>query len=962
MWRQGEYEAFRRMYPEFIYDSYKYDVQPEGLHITFCFRIVMRAESGEGRTENENDIVFEPSAVVETRDFLDASHLSKETLDTLVFNIGMAELVSYWKCYCPPLVRIRPFGMDDRQVAFWKKLYYNGLGEFFYTNNIEASEEDFMTIRCEDGERRTESGERRAERLFRTGGVCDSHIVPIGGGKDSVVTLELLSEQWVDRPLRERPLPLIMNPRGATIECVKAAGYTMDDVIVIRRSIHPKLLELNKQGALNGHTPFSAMLAFYTLLASAMTGSRPDIALSNENSANESTVAGTKVNHQYSKSLEFENDFRVYVKEYVSTELNYYSFLRPLSELQIAMLFARYDKYHPVFRSCNVGSKEDVWCGHCAKCLFAYIILSPFIEPERLSCIFGKNMLDDESMRHEFDQLTGNAETKPFECVGTVSEVNSALSMCIAKWYPGERPALLKGYVQRPVSARLDSLTWGTGNGEREEERGYDSERPLSLGYVPNNLPKSDFEILLGHICYSEGASADRGMSSGKYAEQFYRYDSLFNLLCGKEILIAGYGREGKSSEALLKKLFPRRSYDVSNNNEELIELLKTKRYDLILKSPGIPNFVIEDYCEMSRVSSQTDIFLRVYGDITVGISGTKGKSTTTSLIHHVLRESYGDKNVVLAGNIDIPLFDIIPSLNDRSIVVAELSCHQLENIHRAPHISVLLNLFEEHLDHYRDYSGYCDAKMQIAKKQSENDVFFYCGDNADLRHEVEKYRDAIVSRKHKYGLSEAKALKPLQEMALPLIGDHNFSNIYVTWLVAEEMGVPFDCFKEALMTFKGLEHRLERVDSVGGVTYYNDSISTIPQATIAAVDALQKVDTLILGGFSRGIDYEPLAEYLLRNPVGKRVRNIVLFGSAGREIERAMSTEDAGYGDGRHIMCHFDTDYSMKRAVEFAAQYTEEGCICLLSPAASSYDHYKNFEERGKEFKECVEKRRCEM
>jgi hypothetical protein len=214
----------------------------------------------------------------------------------------------------------------------------------------------------------------------------------------------------------------------------------MEEVLVIRRKIDPTLLELNAKGYLNGHTPFSAMLAFYTRLASALSGI-PNVALSNENSANESTVIGTSVNHQYSKSLEFEDDFRAYASGF-----NYFSFLRPLSELQIAMLFSRFTDYHDVFRSCNVGSKEDIWCGHCAKCLFAYIILSPFIEPKRLNEIFGKSMLDDMTMELEFKQLIGEAETKPFECVGTVSEVRQALSMALKRWYPEERPALVKDF------------------------------------------------------------------------------------------------------------------------------------------------------------------------------------------------------------------------------------------------------------------------------------------------------------------------------------------------------------------------------------------------------------------------------------------------------------------------------------------------------------------------------------
>ena len=164
-------------------------------------------------------------------------------------------------------------------------------------------------------------------------------------------------------------------------------------------------------------------------------------------------MIGTSVNHQYSKSLEFEDDFRRYCPGF-----NYFSFLRPLSELQIAMLFSRFTDYHDVFRSCNVGSKQDIWCGHCAKCLFAYIILSPFIEPSRLNHIFGKAMLDDITLQLEFDQLIGEAETKPFECVGTVSEVRQALAMTLRRWYPTEhKPALLNSHNVPNALKTLDA-------------------------------------------------------------------------------------------------------------------------------------------------------------------------------------------------------------------------------------------------------------------------------------------------------------------------------------------------------------------------------------------------------------------------------------------------------------------------------------------------------------------------
>lgn len=904
MSKQRSYNTFRQMFPEFVYESFCYDLQDDGLHLSFLFRL-------------NDKISFEPTAFIPSRPFLHPERLSKATLDTLVFHMGMIELISYWKCVCPPRVTVKPYSLTAEQVAFWKKLYYNGLGEFFYTNNIVASEEDFMTLR---GVGSAPAPNLDKENLF-SGSDEGIHIVPIGGGKDSVVTLEILREA-------EHPLPMIMNPRGATVGCIEKAGYSLDDVIVVKRTIHPRLLELNKNGCLNGHTPFSAMLAFYTLLVSTLTGTRPHVALSNENSANESTVVGTSVNHQYSKSLEFEDDFRRYVATYISKEFDYYSFLRPLSELQIAMLFARNERYFDVFKSCNVGSKTDIWCGHCAKCLFAYIILSPFISPTRLNAIFGKNMLDDSTMQLEFDQLHGLADTKPFECVGTVAEVNAALSMTLKRWYRDADmlPALLRDFEAKPVTMSLSEFC------------------------DDNNLPKAD-----AHLLKTTLQSAVEQFSEARDSKAFFRSEQFEALLAGKRILIAGYGREGKSTHALLRRLFPGQQFDVAHNDEEIVENLKDNTYDLIVKSPGIPSFRFEGLCDLGRITSQADLFLQVYGDLTIGVTGTKGKSTTANLIYAVMKEARGEQHVVLAGNMGIPLFDIVDSLSADTQVVAELSCHQLEIIHRAPHCSVLLNLFQEHLDHYHGYADYQRAKMQIALRQRVGDVCYYCSDNADLVAQVAEYKPQILSDLQPYGMAAARADALMQQVKLSLIGEHNFLNAYVVSLAARHCGASDEAIIRGLNGFQGLEHRLERVATVNGVTFYNDSISTIPQTTIAAVEALQRVDTLILGGFSRGIDYTPLAHYLTTpSGLGARIGAVALLGSAGKEIKEALDKMATTPSD-RQYYCHFDADYDMMQAVRFAMERSDKGSICLLSPAASSYDHYKNFEARGAHYKQCV-------
>ena len=352
---------------------------------------------------------FRPTLEIPARPFFDWDSIPEEQLQNLAFQIGMTELVSYWKIACPKRVVVKPFTLTESQQAFWKKLYYNGLGEFLYLNSITVSKEELMEIDSESGKAFAKVNLSLSEKT----------LVPIGGGKDSVVTLECLRNEM---PV----IPLIVNPRGATLNCVKTAGYNENEFIVINRTLDPAMLKLNAEGYLNGHTPFSALLAFIGVLVAF--GSRSKyIALSNENSANESTVPGTNINHQYSKSIEFESDFRQYVAENINDEVQYFSFLRPLSELQIAKLFSQCEAYHPVFRSCNAGSKTDSWCGKCPKCLFTWIILSPFLSREKLTAIFGKDLMADESLHPILEELNGTAAVKPFECVGTVEEVRACL-------------------------------------------------------------------------------------------------------------------------------------------------------------------------------------------------------------------------------------------------------------------------------------------------------------------------------------------------------------------------------------------------------------------------------------------------------------------------------------------------------------------------------------------------------
>lgn len=415
---QIKFDSLRKEYPYMEYIGFQSSIDQKGLLVTYEFNLAGK-------------YTFRPEFFVPVRRYF-TGFPSIETINSpvyqnLLFHIGLIEMISYWKCACPPKVIIRPFKLNTDQVNWWKNVYYQGLGEFFYTNNIHTTSEKFMQIHSEGEELHT----------FALN-LDDTIIVPIGGGKDSVVTLELLKKTAAVRPF-------ILNPRGATLECARVSGFGNDGYIEVNRQLDAQLLRLNEQGFLNGHTPFSALLAFYSLLIAAVSGHR-HIALSNESSANEPTVAGTQVNHQYSKSFSFESDFRDYVTSYISADFNYFSFLRPLNELQIARLFSAQVKYYPAFKSCNAGSKTDEWCCNCPKCLFAFTILSPFIPTIELVHIFGKNLFEQPEMIPYFKELTGIEDVKPFECVGTIEEVNAALLLYIQKNKFKKLPLLLDYY------------------------------------------------------------------------------------------------------------------------------------------------------------------------------------------------------------------------------------------------------------------------------------------------------------------------------------------------------------------------------------------------------------------------------------------------------------------------------------------------------------------------------------
>ena len=445
-----------------------------------------------------------------------------------------------------------------------------------------------------------------------------------------------------------------------------------------------------------------------------------------------------------------------------------------------------------------------------------------------------------------------------------------------------------------------------------------------------------------------------------------------------KSLALLGFGREGRSTYTLLRQVFPQKVLTIIDENEAIREDSTLKNdtnllfvtgencmqyidnYDIAIKSPGIPSNTLPSALKQVIITSQTDIFLQCYGHQSIGITGTKGKSTTASLVYHILKNA--DFNAMLVGNIGIPPFECIADIKPESIVVLELSSHQLEYVSHSPHIAVLLNIFQEHLDHYNSYLDYQLAKLNIGKYQGQSDYFIYNDDNEAVKSLIHtlnstKHRElpfspepqtsaAIHIANNEIILTLDDAVTKLYNTSLsqPLQGHHNLYNIMAAAAACYLSGVNFGSLESGIRSFKGLEHRIEQVGEYDGIIWYNDSIATIPEATIEAVKTLHNVDTLILGGFDRGIEYDILYPFL--NTSG--ISNIIFIGGAGERMMR----EFTAYGV-KNITFYTAEDYA--KVVSVAREFTAKGKICLLSPAAASYDMFKNFEERGNIYKKNV-------
>lgn len=427
----------------------------------------------------------------------------------------------------------------------------------------------------------------------------------------------------------------------------------------------------------------------------------------------------------------------------------------------------------------------------------------------------------------------------------------------------------------------------------------------------------------------------------------------LKQIITNKNILILGFGREGKSTLREVLALGGFLSVAISDAKDIPSEIKAEipenvsyitgpgyldclDEFDVVFKSPGV--VLKKPAAEYKAlITAQMDIFIEAYRDNIIGITGTKGKSTTSSLIAHILKEN--GKNVLFAGNIGIPVFDICEQVEDDSVIVLEMSCHQLEFIKVSPRISVLLNIYEDHLDHYGTREKYAEAKKNIYRWQKKEDFLFTTA--ATLEECKDTPGRVIIIDKSMAPFTD------LAETGSLLKGNHNILNAAFAYNVVKEFGIDGAGFMKAFPSFVGLPHRLQFIGSKDGIDYYDDSISTTVKSAISAVESIENAGTVLLGGMERNLEYDELIDYLLTS----KLQRIVFMYSSGKRMYEMYREKFEEYP----AAPEFCFEENLEEAVKNAMAYAKEGSAVILSPAAASYDHFKNFEERGDIYKNLI-------
>lgn len=430
-------------------------------------------------------------------------------------------------------------------------------------------------------------------------------------------------------------------------------------------------------------------------------------------------------------------------------------------------------------------------------------------------------------------------------------------------------------------------------------------------------------------------------------------------------IAILGFAREGLSTYNFIRSFDKNIKLTILDEREIIAPDQNTvyKKYngtnadlmgfDLIIKTPGVPILGLsKDIC--SNMTSQMELLLKFNSENVIGVTGTKGKSTTVSLLYEVFKDQL--EKVCLVGNIGVPVLDKIDEL-DGSIIIAEMSSHQLETLDYSPHIGVILNLYSDHLDHAGTIENYHNSKMNIVRYQKSDDYAIYDLDNTYLKKQnfdivnSNKLTVSIGNNANIYMLDDkiylnGEFLLNKSDIKTDLKGEHNLKNILFVLLISSLYKLDIKGVLKSIEEFKPLKHRMEYVGKYDDIEFYDDAIATIPDATINAIAALKNVDTLIFGGMDRHIDYSEFINYLNTGVV----RNLICMPTTGYIIADSIQNNINVY-----------RIESLEEAVKLSKEITEKGKICLLSPAAASYEFYKNFEEKGNAFQDFVKNKNNE-
>ncbi len=807
---------------QFIFKDYNFNAFRKS--VVFEYKI----EFVDGKSLNFKEKLILPKVPVD---------YNKKAVHKVLQGLFIITGISYYKLYCPPEIKL-PFRLSKEQADFWNTVYKKGLGEFLYQNKLKPENLARFPF---------------SKNVVSSAAVInpgDKILLGIGGGKDSIVAGELLKSNNYEFST------FLLETQRLDLIAEGVAKKMKQPVLKIHRELDPQIFE-DHEKSYNGHIPISAIIAF-TGLFMAILYKYKYFVVANEYSSNFGNVKyyREEINHQWSKSMEFEKMFQEYSRKHIVDCVKYFSVIRQFHEIRVAKIFAEKGEwYFSVFASCNRNFKinkqrsSSLWCGECPKCAFVFLMLAPFISKNKLISIFGKNLLEDKKLIPLFRDLLGFGETKPFDCVGTFEETRVAFELIQNKY---KNSPVVKKFKSK---IKMSSLTM-------------------------DNVFKTRLAPTL---------------------------PTPFRFLGIETVGILGYGREGKVTEKYLKKNYPNLKIGILDSSLDKKYLSGQEKYDLIIKTPGIQKSKVT-----RPYTTATNIFFSKNRNFTIGITGSKGKSTTSTLVYEIIKAS--GKKVRLLGNIGSPMLETLldKKVDPKEIFVLELSSYMLSDIEYSPDVAVILNKFPDHINYHNNKKEYYKTKDNIFKFQDENGILI-----------TAPFRNSLNIK-----LSD-----------IELRGEHNLQNVLVAIEVAKVLKISDEIIKQVIKKFKPLMHRLEFVGNYQGIDFYDDANATTPEATIAALKTLKKVETIFLGGEDRGYDFTELEAALRKY----HVRNIVLFPDTGQRMLQSWK--------GFNVLETRD----MEEAVRFAYQNTNKGKICLLSMASPSYSLWKNFEEKGDLFQRVV-------